>query len=267
MYHYTADGFNGYRSRFDDIRMIYELLEEIPNKLNLQKAAPPFILPYYNGVIPEDCGISAFIFLTGGHFTIHTFSFRETFFADLVYSEDFDNMSLTKLLATAFPCNAIDTNFVNRENLKSYNTKISPENDFGPHYMLNLYDMKEKVTMDHLFEQFDSLPSEIGMTPIMRPFTLKSTYKKNQVISILTMIAESHISLHYFPETNNCFFDMFSCRFFDEKTVLPKILKLFPAEKYQETLISRGSQYNFRKTERSAEYEKTKTWLNHIIPA
>lgn len=84
MQHLTLDGRGGYRSRYDDVSLVYELLEELPTALEVQPAMPPMVLPYYNGVAPDDCGISAFVFLVGGHLTLHTFSFRECYYADLV---------------------------------------------------------------------------------------------------------------------------------------------------------------------------------------
>ena len=69
MLHFTIDGFRGFRSRFDDAHLIQEVLEDAPAQLGLKRAMPAFVLPYYNGVVPEDCGISAFVFLAGGHFT------------------------------------------------------------------------------------------------------------------------------------------------------------------------------------------------------
>ena len=62
MLHFTLDGFGGHRSRYDDIRLIQELLEEVPARLGLQPVMPPMMLPYYNGVEPDDCGISGFVF-------------------------------------------------------------------------------------------------------------------------------------------------------------------------------------------------------------
>src|SRR5438034_6613835 len=82
MLHFTIDGFQGFRSRFDHVPLIQEVLEEVPTQLGLKPVMPAFMLPYYNGVVPEDCGVSAFVFLAGGHFTLHTFSFREAYFAD-----------------------------------------------------------------------------------------------------------------------------------------------------------------------------------------
>lgn len=60
MQHFMIDGFRGYRSRFDDIKLVQEILEEFPAQLGLQPVMPSFLLPYYNGVVPEDCGVGAF---------------------------------------------------------------------------------------------------------------------------------------------------------------------------------------------------------------
>src|SRR2546428_4918874 len=104
MLHFTIDGFQGFRSRFDHVPLIQEVLEEVPTQLGLKPVMPAFVLPYYNGVVPEDCGVSAFVFLAGGHFTLHTFSFREAYFADLVAPTAFDAGRLRNILEAVFPC-------------------------------------------------------------------------------------------------------------------------------------------------------------------
>src|SRR5256886_17037567 len=103
MLHFTIDGFRGFRSRFDDAHLIQEVLEDAPAQLGLKRAMPAFVLPYYNGVVPEVCGISAFVFLAGGHFTLHTFSFPETYFAGLVRPHGFAPANLRGLLEAVFP--------------------------------------------------------------------------------------------------------------------------------------------------------------------
>src|SRR5256884_3867446 len=118
MLHFTIDGFRGFRSRFDDAHLIQEVLEDAPAQLGLRRAMPAFVLPYYNGVVPEDCGISAFVFLAGGHFTLHTFSFRETYFADLVAPDDFDAAKLRALLEAVFPCEITTPPAIQRQDPK-----------------------------------------------------------------------------------------------------------------------------------------------------
>lgn len=266
MNHFVMDAFKGYRSRLDDILLIHELLEEIPGQMGLQAVMPPFVLPYYNGVIPEDCGISAFVFLAGGHFTIHTFSFREAFFVDLVTPKPLEPELLENRIKSAFPAEIVNTDCTPRGNDRSSfkNIAIDPAADFGPHVMLDFNQYSKPATMDDLFALFDAMPSKIGMTPIMRPYAIKSTYQGQKVISILTMIAESHISLHYFPEEGKAFFDIFSCRFFDYNDVVGKLKREFTGTVCNEVYIARGSQYQHLRSTSNVLTMKSKTWLEHV---
>src|SRR5438093_846653 len=249
MLHFTIDGFRGFRSRFDDAHLIQEVLEDAPAQLGLKRAMPAFVLPYYNGVVPEDCGISAFVFLAGGHFTLHTFSFRETYFADLVAPDEFDPAKLRALLEAVFPCALTSVRTVERQDLKDSEPDV--ENDFGPHLFLNIDAYQGPRDLDSLFQLFDRLPAEIGMTPIMRPYVIRDTTTDGQpVLSALTMIAESHVSLHVFPREERAYFDIFSCRFFDRSFVVPRLLAQFPGGSVQEALVGRGSRYRYLRTER-----------------
>lgn len=266
MNHFVMDAFKGYRSRLDDILLVHELLEEIPETLGLQPVMPPFVLPYYNGVIPEDCGISAFIFLSGGHFTIHTFSFREAFFVDLVTPKPLDPSLLANRIKSAFPAEIINTDCTARGNQQSSFKKIpiDPAVDFGPHVMLDFEQYTGPATMDELFTLFDTMPYKIDMTPIMRPYAVKGTYQGEEVISILTMIAESHISLHYFPKQAKAYFDIFSCRFFDYNDVVGKLKQEFNGQVNSEIYIGRGSKYQHLRSTSEMLTTKSKTWLEHV---
>ncbi|NLW46384.1 MAG: hypothetical protein GXY86_03460 [Firmicutes bacterium] len=266
MNHFVMDAFHGYRSRLDEIMLVYEALEEIPQKLGMKAVMPPFILPYYNGVIPEDCGISAFVFLDGGHFTIHTFSFRETYFVDLFSPDAFDPNQVEKLITDAFPAEQITAYCLGRERRETYPPKIeiNEELDFGPHLFLDLKNYAGPKSMDELFAFFDTMPFEIGMTPIIRPIMVKNTIGPEKVTSILTMIAESHISLHYFEESGRAYFDLFSCRFFDYDGVSSKLKQVLKGEVTNETLISRGSKYQYFKNDSVKPMIDTRAWLKNV---
>ena len=100
------------------------------------------------------------------------------------------------------------------------------------------------------------------MTPIMRPYVMPSVMADgSRVISAMTMIAESHIALHYFEATGRAFFDIFSCKFFDVDAVLGELKAAFPGESHETRLIARGRCYTAYRTERSAEYDRTRAWL------
>lgn len=265
MQHFMIDGFKGFRSRFDHIQLIQEVLEEVPMRLGLTPAMPPFLLPYYNGVVPEDCGVSAFVLLNGGHFTLHTFSFREAYFADMLAPTAFDTRQLRQQLDAAFPCETQTVHTVQRapEPLRS----VPPDTtaDFGPHVFLDLADYSGPQSMDDLFTLFDRLPWEIGMTPIMRPYLLKGeTAEGRPYLSAVTMIAESHIILHLFPVERRAFFDLFSCRFFETDQVLTRLKALLPGEVLNEAMVGRGSKYRLLRTELSDEVAKGQHWLESL---
>ena len=63
------------------------------------------------------------------------------------------------------------------------------------------------------------------MTPIIRPYVLKNKIKNHRYISGITMIAESHISLHFDKERRIIYADVF-LYFFDFSMVID-IFKTF----------------------------------------
>lgn len=265
MQHFMIDGVKGYRSRFDHIQLIQEILEEIPFKLGLTPAMPPFLLPYYNGVVPEDCGVSAFVLLRGGHFTLHTFSFREAYFADLVSSTPFDAKNLRLQLDAALPCERTTVNAVTRDPGALQTVPPDTEADFGPHVFLDLADYDGPQSMDDLFDLFDRLPREIDMTPIMRPYMVKGTTADGRRFrSVVTMIAESHIILHLFPDERRAYFDLFSCKFFELEPVLARIKAELPGRVLNEALVGRGSKYHLLRTEREQQVDVTQHWLEAV---
>jgi S-adenosylmethionine/arginine decarboxylase-like enzyme len=268
MHHFTLDAFRGYRSRLDDIHLVHEVLDELPLELGLKAVMPPFVLPYYNGVIPEDCGISAFVFLAGGHFTIHTFSFRESYFVDIVHPSAFDPKRAEALILDVFPADRRTRQLAVRGGSKPAFPagRIDPGRDFGPHLMLDFARLKSIPSLDDLVELFDQIPRKIGMTPIMRPYPTRTDVGGEKVVSIMTMIAESHISLHLFPRQKRAFLDLFSCTFFDTDPVVGELRRSLEGTVTAVQLISRGSQYKKLRTSADQKTSESRTWLGNVFP-
>jgi len=261
MLHYTLDGFGGHRSRFDDVRLVQEVLEEAPARLGLRPAMPPLLLPYYNGVDPDDCGISAFVILPGGHLTLHTFSFRECFFADLVAPRAFDVHEATATLTRALPVRTVETHTARRPRPFD-EVPVHPDEDFGPHLLIHVDGYRGPTDMDGVFRLFDDLPARIDMTPIMRPYVLRSADPDHgEWLSAVTMIAESHIALHLDLARGVALFDIFSCKFFDVDEVRGELLRALPGAHHDVQLIARGCGYRVKRTERGPEHARTKAWL------
>ncbi|MDH4270451.1 MAG: S-adenosylmethionine decarboxylase [Candidatus Aminicenantes bacterium] len=266
MFHFLFDAYNGYRSRLDDIMLVHEFLEEVPLKLGVKSVMPPFVLPYYNGVVTEDCGISAFVFLAGGHFTLHTFSYRGAFFVDFLYPRAFPQEKLRSLIDDVFPSERSFQNYIHRTaGERPERPAVDTKKDFGPHLLFDIEDYAGPDTLDEIFGYLDRLPTTIGMTPIIRPYVVKNLIGGQEVVSGMTMIAESHIGLHIFIKSRKAFFDLFSCTFFDAKKILPEIRGKLKGRITQETLISRGSKYKEYGETSVQKVTLSRAWVGNVF--
>jgi S-adenosylmethionine decarboxylase len=75
----------------------------------------------------------------------------------------------------------------------------------------------------------DQVPEMMGMTKITQPMVLRYTGSKPEDwgVSGYVMIAESHISMHTFPERRLVWADVFSCKDFDPEPVLQELKRRF----------------------------------------
>jgi S-adenosylmethionine decarboxylase len=75
----------------------------------------------------------------------------------------------------------------------------------------------------------DQYPNMMGMTKITRPKVLeyRGTKPEDWGVSGYVMIAESHISMHTFPERGLVWADIFSCKDFDAEPVLEDFKRRF----------------------------------------
>ena len=90
------------------------------------------------------------------------------------------------------------------------------------------------------------VPSQIEMTKISEPVVTKyvdGSTPTDWGLSGFVLIAESHISIHTFPERNYVNVDVFSCKEFDYIRSAEKISEIFGLSEYCLTLIHRGIEY------------------------
>ena len=118
---------------------------------------------------------------------------------------------------------------------------------FGPHLMLDCYGCpKEKLEdMDLICRTLDAFPAKIGMTKIMPPYVFKYQGKvpEDWGVSGVVLIAESHISIHTFPDKEHAFIDIFSCKDFDTDYARRELLGIFEATHHEVVLLNRGVEF------------------------
>src|SRR5438105_14724412 len=73
---------------------------------------------------------------------------------------------------------------------------------FGPHLVFDGHGCPRARLddLDRLYSLLHSLPDDIGMTRIMPPYVFRHAAGDAEGLSGFVLIAESHISLHTFPD-------------------------------------------------------------------
>jgi len=122
---------------------------------------------------------------------------------------------------------------------------------FGLHLMVDAYDANpEKLAdMKLVFSFLNNLPEKIEMKKLTAPQVIDAdataTGKDPGGISGVVIIAESHISIHTFPNKGFLTMDLYSCNNFEEfvPTVVEYIKETFEFEYKELQLVTRGGYY------------------------
>lgn len=97
-----------------------------------------------------------------------------------------------------------------------------------------------------LYELLDTLPGRINMTKIMPPIVTRyvGVTPEDWGISGFVMIAESHISVHTFPERGEVAIDVFSCKEYDPAQVCDFMIEVFGLNEVETCVLRRGLEYS-----------------------
>ena len=119
---------------------------------------------------------------------------------------------------------------------------------FGPHLMVDGYNANyEKLSsVSAVVDFLETIVSEIEMTKIMPPYVFKydgGDKPEDWGVSGFVIIAESHISIHTFPEKGYFSIDIFSCKEFDFDKALNIIKEYFETEDLEVRTTDRGTEF------------------------
>lgn len=96
-----------------------------------------------------------------------------------------------------------------------------------------------------IYQLLDDYPSQIEMTKVAPPYVFRYIGSKpgDWGISGFVLIAESHISIHTFPERRYVNIDVFSCKEFDPEQVTRDLQARFELAEVKSYLLNRGLEY------------------------
>ncbi len=122
-----------------------------------------------------------------------------------------------------------------------------PEFGFGVHLMVDGYGCDRSVLEDinGIYQFLDEYPEQMDMTKIMPPYVFRysGAVPDDWGVSGFVLIAESHISLHTFPEKYYLSLDMFSCKPFDTEQAVEYVKQQFRIQKYEMKVLDRGQEF------------------------
>lgn len=101
----------------------------------------------------------------------------------------------------------------------------------------------EKLTsVEFIRDLLSNYPAKIGMNKIDEPHVTEYVGKNpnDWGVSGFVLIAESHISIHTFPEHSYINIDVFSCRNFDHTKVTDDMKEQFELTRCNTYILSRG---------------------------
>jgi len=118
------------------------------------------------------------------------------------------------------------------------------------HLILECYGCEKEKLKDEIFikEFLNNSVEILDMTKIGEPYLVKYNGKNDDErgISGFVIIAESHISIHTWPEYNYASIDVFSCKDFDKKLITDYIKKEFNVKKIKNKVFKRGDSVEYK---------------------
>jgi len=87
--------------KLKDLDFIFNLLNDLPEKINMTKITQPYVFKY-SGLVPEDKGITGFVVIAESHISVHTFEEKGFVFIDIFSCKDFDYEFARKYIIDAF---------------------------------------------------------------------------------------------------------------------------------------------------------------------
>ena len=118
--------------------------------------------------------------------------------------------------------------------------------EYEPHMLVDVSncDVEKLNDPSFIWKFLDELPGKIGMTKISPPYVLRfPALEQVGGVTGFVIIAESHISIHTYPEKNYFFLDVFSCKEFDVNKTKKYIFRKFKVKEADVQVIKRGKAF------------------------
>lgn len=107
----------------------------------------------------------------------------------------------------------------------------------GKHLILDLIDIDQTFDVSHMLHMFENACLDAGATIL---FSKVQEFGKDCGTTGIIILAESHLSWHWYNETESIFIDLFTCGNTDPTIAIDRILNFFKPKKVNQQLLTRG---------------------------
>jgi len=111
--HLTLDLNKCNKNKLSDYNLVFNLLNELPEKIGMTKITQPYVFPY-NGLNQEDSGITGIVIIAESHISLHSFIEKDYVFIDVFSCKPFDVEFAKKYFIDAFEAGKSTVNVIER---------------------------------------------------------------------------------------------------------------------------------------------------------
>lgn len=113
----------------------------------------------------------------------------------------------------------------------------------GTHWIFDGHGAKVSLLDDeaHLRHVLAKLPDALGLTRVNEPQTFRHDGEDQRTLAGVVLLAESHFSLHAFPDQGVLHCDLFSCTQFDLEKARTFMVDAYVVTDFREQVFTRTS--------------------------
>jgi S-adenosylmethionine decarboxylase len=111
--HLMLDGYDGDPQKLADVNLLYQTLNDLPAKIDMNKVGFPHIIQFTK---PPIAGISGFVFIVESHISVHTYASQRFLSMDLYSCKVFDPRKVIRLIRDVYSLKRMETQLVKRGN-------------------------------------------------------------------------------------------------------------------------------------------------------
>lgn len=111
--HLTIDGYGGNQKLLSSETLVRDLLDRFPGEIAMTKISEPFVL-VYEGVKPEDWGVTGFVIIAESHIAVHTFPHHGYVWVDIFSCKEFEAPDALQIVVDAFGLESVTERMLER---------------------------------------------------------------------------------------------------------------------------------------------------------